>query len=104
MSNEPRRVPIHRSLNRPSLLMGGERELVLMTLLTAVMIAFTSSSWMQLLLAIAYWLVVHTLLVALARFDPHMSKIFARHVRYNAYYPARATECALPPSVSGWKV
>jgi len=29
---EPRQIPIYRALNRPNLLMGGDRELVLMTI------------------------------------------------------------------------
>lgn len=101
--DEPRRIPIHRSLNRPSLILGGERELVLMAMLLAALICFTASSWLQVVLGITFWLIVHAGLVVAAKADPCLSKVLRRHLRYAAHYPARAGEDAPPPLVYEWK-
>lgn len=101
--DEPRRIPIHRSLNRPSLILGGERELVLMTMLFAAMIAFTASSWVQVVIGVVFWLLVHTMLVEMARNDPTMSKVYLRHVRYKAFYPAQTGMQAQLPNAHKWK-
>ena len=101
--DEPRRIPIHRSLNRPSLILGGERELVLMTMLFAAMICFTASSWVQLVVGVVFWLVVHTFLVEMAKNDPLMSKVYQRHVKYRAHYPAHAGMFSEPPQIQKWK-
>ena len=87
---EPRRVPIHPSLTRPLLLGGAERELVLVngTVIAALIfgVGFHSVS-----LAIAGVLATagHWALIRAAKYDPRLSRIYVRHVRYQAYYPAR---------------
>lgn len=101
--DEPRRIPIHRSLNRPNLIMGGERELVLMTMLFAAMIAFTASSWVQVVVGVVFWIIVHGALVEMAKNEPHMSKIYLRHVRYKGYYPAQTGMNAQLPNAPRWK-
>ena len=101
--DEPRRIPIHRSLNRPNLILGGERELVLMTMLFAAMIAFTASSWAQVVIGLVFWLAVHTVLVDMAKNDPVMSKVYLRHVRYKAFYSARSGMFAQVPNAQKWK-
>lgn len=102
MTDEPRRIPIHRSLNRPNLILGGERELVLMTMLIGALIAFTASSWMQVGIGAAFWVFLHALLVEMAKHDPVMSKIYLRHVRYKSYYPARSGLFADAPAAPKW--
>ena len=47
---EPRRLPIHRSINRPQTFLGGERKLVQFALLTAVMIAVSHLSFLSIVL------------------------------------------------------
>lgn len=101
--DEPRRIPIHRSLNRPNLILGGERELVLMTMLFAAMIAFTASSWVQVAIGVVFWLTVHAMLVEMAKNDPAMSKVYLRHVRYKAFYPAQTGMHAQLPNAPRWK-
>ncbi|MDO5693500.1 MAG: conjugal transfer protein TrbD [Pseudomonadota bacterium] len=99
----PRRIPIHRSLNRPNLILGGERELVLMTMLFAAMIAFTASSWVQVVIGVVFWLAIHALLVDMAKNDPMMSAVYLRHVRYKGYYPAQTGMQAQIPNARRWK-
>lgn len=88
--NEPRRIPFHSSLNRSHLLLGGERTLVLMTGLTAVILVFSAGFKLySIALGVAFWALAHAALVKLAKADPDMSRIYQRHLQYRAYYTAR---------------
>ena len=88
--DQPRRIPIHRSLNRPNLLLGGERELVLMAMLCAALVCFTASSLLQLGIGVALWMTAQTGLVLMAKADPNMRDVYVRHVKYRAFYSARS--------------
>lgn len=101
--DEQRKIPVHRALNRPNLLMGGERSLVLMSLLTAAIVCFTASSWIMLGIGILLWFFLQMALIQMAKADPQMSMIYLRHVRYKPYYPARSGEYAAPTFVAEWK-
>lgn len=84
---ELRRLPIHRSLNRPNLLFGAERELILITGLIAFTLIFVSMSFPVIILGFMIWLIVAGLLRLMAKADPMMSRIYMRHVKYKTYYP-----------------
>lgn len=86
----PRTVPIAHSLQRSSLLLGGERELVLLTGLLSAVLIFITLSLYAIVLGIALWLSVVALLRRLAKADPIMSKVYQRHIKYRAYYPPRS--------------
>lgn len=87
---EPRRITIHRSLNRPHLLLGAERGLVLMTgLITALLLFSGSISVVSIALAILFWSGSFWALVRMAKADPQMSSVYQRHIRYRGYYAAR---------------
>lgn len=101
--DDPRKIPIHRALNRPNLILGGERELVLMTILFACLIAFTASSWIQVGIAVAFWLLIHGGLVEMAKHEPLMSQIYLRAVSYKSYYPATTGMSAPIPMPKRWK-
>lgn len=88
---EPRRIAIHRSLNRPHLLLGAERSLVLLAgLVTALLLFSGSISVVSIALAIAFWSCSFWALVRMAKADPQMSKVYQRHIRYRSHYGARA--------------
>ena len=44
-AEKPREVVIHQSANRPNVLLGGDRELVLVTVMIAAGLAFSLASW-----------------------------------------------------------
>lgn len=89
--NEPRRIAIHRSLNRPHLLLGAERSLVLMVgVLTALLIFSGSISPGSLTLAVTFWASAFWGLTRMAKADPQMSQVYQRHIRFRAYYGARS--------------
>jgi type IV secretion system protein TrbD len=95
---EPRRIAIHRSLNRPHLLLGVERSLVLLVaMITAILLFSGNISVPTILLAVAFWSGSFWALVRMAKADAQMSQVYQRHIRYQAYYSAHSCiEATLP--------
>jgi type IV secretion system protein TrbD len=88
--DEPRRAPIHPSLTRPLLLGGAERELVLVNgTIIAALIFGVGFHWASLAIATLLATAGHWALTRAAKYDPRLSRIYVRHVRYQPYYPAR---------------
>ncbi len=85
---------IHRALSRPNLLMGADRELVLMTGLAAVILIFVVLTAYSIILGIVAWVMVFSILRAMAKSDPLMRQVYVRHMRYRAHYP---------PTSSPWR-
>jgi type IV secretion system protein VirB3 len=85
-----RHVPFHRVLHRPNLFLGGEREPALLTLIVAGGLAVSGMNTVSFLVGAALWFTAIPLLRWMAKADPHMSKIYLRHIRYRGYYPARS--------------
>ena len=95
---EARRIAIHRSLNRPHLLLGAERSLVLLVaMITAILVFSGSISVSTIMLAVAFWTVSFWGLVRMAKADPQMSVVYQRHIRYHSYYSAHACIHAVLP-------
>jgi type IV secretory pathway TrbD component len=95
---EPRRIAIHRSLNRPHLLLGAERSLVLLTgVVTALLIFSGSISVPTVGLAVLFWSCSFWALVRMGKADPQMSRVYQRHIRYRSYYGARSCVDAVLP-------
>ena len=67
-------ITIHQALHQIILVMGGERNLVLMLGVIAGVFIFS--------------------LAQLAKYDPMLSKTGKRHMKYKKYYPASATPFA----------
>ena len=89
--NEPRRIAIHRSLNRPHLLLGAERGLVLMSgVITAVLMFSGNLSILTSVLAVLFWTCSFWALVRMGKADPQMSQVYQRHIRYRPYYSAHS--------------
>ena len=80
------RSRIHRALSRPNLLMGADRELVLLTGLAAAISAFVVLTWFSVLFGIAIWIGVVAALRMMAKADPLMRKVYVRHVGYQSTY------------------
>jgi type IV secretion system protein VirB3 len=96
--DEPRRIAIHRSLNRPHLLLGAERSLVLLTgMVTALLLFSGNISVTSIVLGIAFWSGSFWALVRMAKADPEMSQVYQRHIRYRAYYNAHSGIDAVLP-------
>lgn len=80
------RSRIHRALSRPILLMGADRELVLVTGLAAIILIFVVLTWYAALFGIAIWTTILGLLRMMAKADPMMRRVYLRHVSYQHHY------------------
>ena len=85
------RSMIHRALSRPNLLMGADRELVLVTGLATVILIFVVLTWFSALLGIAIWIAVVGALRMMAKADPMMRRVYIRHIAYRPTYRATST-------------
>lgn len=85
------RSRVHRALSRPNLLMGADRELVLLTALAAVILIFVVLTWYAALFGVAVWPVAVAALRMMAKADPLMRRVYARHVSYRSHYRPTST-------------
>jgi type IV secretion system protein VirB3 len=85
-----RRVAFHRVLHRPQLLLGGERELVLMVTVIAVALPVNGLNLPAAIVGALLWVLAMPALRWMAKRDPQMSQVYRRHVRYRAHYPPRS--------------
>jgi type IV secretion system protein VirB3 len=85
------RSRIHRALSRPNLLLGADRELVLLTGLAAAILIFVVLTWYAALFGIAIWVVVVAALRMMAKADPMMRRVYVRHIGYRPSYRPTST-------------
>ena len=88
--DRPREIIIHQSANRPNQLMGGDRELVLVSLLTSVALAFSLASWWGLAVSVAWYVGAMAVLKRMGKADPLLRQVYMRHIRYRPFYPAKS--------------
>ena len=81
---------IHQSANRPNQILGGDRELVLIAMLTAISLAFSLGSWWGIGLSVAFWIGAVAVLQRMGKADPLLRQIYVRHIRYKSFYPAKS--------------
>ena len=101
MTEGERRVSaIHQSLTRPILLAGAERPLAIANWITAAALIFGGGlHWYTVAMGAFLLTVGHWALVQAAKFDPQLSQVYVRHIRYQDYYQARAPISASPPRI-----
>lgn len=82
---------VHRALSCPNLLMGADRELVLITGLAAVILIFVVLTIYSALFGVAVWIVIVGFLRMMAKSDPLMRQVYLRHISYKPYYGATSS-------------
>lgn len=92
--NELRQIPIYRALSRPELILGCEREPILLAGLMTAILIFVASTLLSAVIGVALWFVCFALFRKMAKADPQMSKLYIKHIRYKAYYQPRSTPFA----------
>ena len=103
-ADRPREIIIHPSLNRPNQLLGRDRELVLLTILISVSLAFSLATLWGVLLAIGFWVGAIAILQRMGKADPMLRQVYTRHIRYGLFYSAKSglfSRCV--PHVSKWR-
>ena len=88
--DQPREVQIFQSANRPNLLMGGDREMVLLAGLLAAALIFSVATVWAVAIGIAAWVSAVAALSRMAKVDPMLRHVYVRHVRYRRYYAAKS--------------
>jgi type IV secretion system protein VirB3 len=94
MIQDDDKVPLHEALNRPILMLGGERNLVLMLLIVAGVFIFSLAKLWAAAVGIAIWVIGQWALVRAASYDDQLSKTGPRSLKYRRFYPAQATPFA----------
>jgi len=85
-----REILIHQSCNRPNLLLGCDRELVLFSALLSAMLIFALVTWWGVATGILLWLVAVAVLSRMGKADPMLRQVYVRHVKYRPFYPAKS--------------
>ena len=105
MANDrPREITIHQSANRPNQILGGDRELVLLSVLVAVSLAFSLASVWGAALSVGFWVSAVAVFQRMGKADPMMRQVYMRHIRYRSFYPAKSgllSQCL--PAPSRWR-
>ena len=89
-----RMVPIHRSLVRPILLMGAERELVLLSAILAAVLVLSLERLLFTIVGVILWCGSLAIFQRAAKADPQFSRVYVRHTRYRGYYSAQTGTAA----------
>jgi type IV secretory pathway TrbD component len=97
--NGPRKVDVHLSLTRPLLMMGCEREPLILSALLAVTMVFMLRSLVLAIGGVAFWVIAVGVLQRMAKSDSMLSKIYMRHVKYRSFYAAEASVHAIVPAI-----
>ncbi|MBN8477333.1 MAG: conjugal transfer protein TrbD [Burkholderiales bacterium] len=90
-SSQLRRTIVHRALHRPNLLMGGERELVMFSLLISGGLIVSALNLPALVFGTVFWGLTIGILRKMGKADPYLSTVYRRQLRYAPYYPPRST-------------
>jgi type IV secretion system protein VirB3 len=93
-SPEDLSAPLHESLNRPMLILGGERNAVLLLMVIAGVFIFSLHALWATAVGSALWIVGQFALARAGSYDPQLSRTGARSLRYQRYYPAAASPFA----------
>lgn len=84
-------VKVHSALNKPNLLLGGERELMLIIGLFSAVMVFIAMTWQTFVIGVTLWTILSMLLRMMAKSDPMMSKIYLKQLKYKDFYLAHST-------------
>lgn len=102
-THNPRTLPIHPSFLQPLLIMGAERELVIVSAVLSAMLILSFANLYLAMLGLALWIAATAVFQRVAKADPQMSRVYVRHLRYRSYYPACAHASAPTPDVKEQK-
>lgn len=89
-NDQPVLTMMHASVNRPQLLMGGDRELVLLAGLLCGLMAVSVMTFMSFFIAGVAFGGIVMVLTRFGKADPLMRKVYSRHIHYKDFYPAKS--------------
>lgn len=86
-----RTIVIHKSLNRKILVMGGDRELVMLSALIALVLGVGGMTIPSGITGLIFWTISLFIFQKMAKEDQQMFQVWLRHRKQQDYYPARST-------------
>lgn len=75
-----------RALHRPQQIMGGERELMLFSMLMTGILIVSAMNLVAAIIGVCIWFTSLYILRKMAKVDPILSQIYARQIKYKKYY------------------
>lgn len=97
-TDEPLQVSPIFPFNRGHLLLGGERELVMLTGLLALILIVVLQNLYTAVLGGVLLVVMLTVAQKMAKADPQMTQVYRRFSRYQRFYPAGSTKYTQLPT------
>lgn len=91
MNDELASVSIYSALNKPNLIAGCDRELILMTGVIVGALVFTGMTFITTIIGIILFVFISFFLRMMAKADPLMRAIFVKQLSYKKFYYARST-------------
>ena len=89
MVNQKIRTPLLQSLTKPILMLGGERENVILQACISLSLCTAGRDIISLILAILIWTIGIIASKLTAKIDPWATKVFLRSLLYRDFYHAR---------------
>jgi type IV secretory pathway TrbD component len=90
--NNARRLILHPSLIRPSLLAGGDRSLTIMLWVSVFALIFGAGIRpMSIGVGMALGICGQLALIRAAAADPYWFEVYRRHLKYKPFYPAHSS-------------
>ena len=86
-----RTVPIHRALNRPNLLLGCDREMIMFAGLVSGTMIIYILEWKSAVAGVFLWFISLWVLRRMAKTDPYLRQVYLRNKGYRSHYPPRPT-------------
>src|SRR5260370_28288094 len=87
--DETEQTMMGTSLSRPQELLGGDRELVILSGLGAALMAVSVMTFLSFLIAFLGFGAIVAVLARIGKADPMMRKVYIRHRQYTDFYPAK---------------
>ena len=99
MINRKNSTPLLQSLTKPILLMGAERENIILLACLSLTVCTVGRDVISLMLALFIWIIGIIVSKLSAKIDPWATKVFLRSLLYRDFYTARE-KINTPKSVS----
>src|SRR5258708_5335391 len=87
---KPREIVVHQSANRPNLLLGADRELVLLSAMLAASLIFVIASWRGIWLGLPLGAGAAAILKRMGKAAPMLRQVYIRQVKYQPFYRAKS--------------
>ncbi len=86
-----RRTPVHHVLHRPNLVLGGDRNLVVFSLLMSIGVALNGMTKIAVAVGAVIWFLSLFCFRKMAKADPMMRQVYMRQRKYKQFYAPRST-------------